>query len=162
MTWMLSQTRARAYWMNNPAEKGIAKMDITLLENETLLRFHHIKRRISALALRKIANLVGDENMKKNANRYVKLVYKAEMVSDTFSPFATTEWIFDSRRIEKILAIMDEDEKKIFNVDVSTIDWNTYLLIFNWGMQRFILHQNTEPPVSDKNDVLSKGSYSAN
>jgi hypothetical protein len=49
-------------------------MDITLLENETLLRFHHIKRRISALAMRKIANLVGDENMKKNANRYVKVI----------------------------------------------------------------------------------------
>jgi len=57
---------------------------------------------------------------------------------------------------------MDEDERKIFNVDVSSIDWNEYLLIFNWGMQRFILHQSTEPPVSDKNDVLSKGSYSAN
>jgi hypothetical protein len=84
------------------------------------------------------------------------------MVSDTFSPFATTEWIFDSRKIEKLLAIMDEDERKIFNVDVSSIDWNEYLLIFNWGMQRFILHQSTEPPVSDKNDVLSKGSYSAN
>jgi len=31
-------------------------------------------RRIPALALLKIANLVGDENMKKNANRYAKVI----------------------------------------------------------------------------------------
>ena len=57
---------------------------------------------------------------------------------------------------------MDEDERKIFNIDVSTIDWNEYLLIFNWGMQKFILHQNVDLPVSDKNDVLHRGSYSVN
>lgn len=60
-------------------------------------------RRIPALGLLKVANLIGDENMKKNANRYAKMIYKAEIVSGTFSPFATNEWIFDSRKIESIL-----------------------------------------------------------
>jgi len=50
-------------------------MNVTLMENATVIRFHHIMRRIPALAFLKIANLVGDDNMKKNANRYAKVIY---------------------------------------------------------------------------------------
>lgn len=60
-------------------------------------------RRVPALTYLKISNLMGNESMKKEANRLLKLIYKAESVSQTFSHFAVNEWIFDSRRVEKLM-----------------------------------------------------------
>lgn len=120
-------------------------------------------RRIPALAYLKVSNLVGSENMKKNANRLLKIIYKAESVSATFSHFASNEWIFDSRKIEKIAETLDEQEKQMFYLDVSGINWDNYILMFNWGMHRFILNEKVEPPISDKNDILQitqKSKYS--
>lgn len=75
MTWKISQKRAIAYWKLNPPEKRLQQITVKLLENESLVRFHHIMRRIPALTYLKVANIVGNETMKKNANRLVKVTY---------------------------------------------------------------------------------------
>jgi hypothetical protein len=38
--------------------------------------------------------------MKKNAERFVKMVHKAENVSDIFRPFTIREFIFESKKID--------------------------------------------------------------
>lgn len=82
------------------------------------------------------------------------MIYKAESVSATFSHFAANEWIFDSRKVEKLVKGLGEAEKKEFSVDISSFSWEKYLLMFNWGMHRYILNEKVEPPVSEKNDIL--------
>lgn len=82
------------------------------------------------------------------------MIYKAESVSETFSHFASNEWIFDSRKVEKLVEGLEETEKQEFTIDISSFSWEKYLLMFNWGMHRYILNEKVEPPVSEKNDIL--------
>ncbi|EAS00429.1 male sterility protein (macronuclear) [Tetrahymena thermophila SB210] len=154
MLWEVSERNTVQYWRANPPEKRLGSCEAQLIKDERHLRFKQIMRRIPALAYLKLSNFVGSENMKKNANRYLKIIYKAESVSATFSHFASNEWIFDSRKIEKMIDQLDEQEKNAFYLDVSGINWDNYILMFNWGMHRYVLNEKVEPPVSDKNDIL--------
>ena len=79
--------------------------------------------------------------MKKNADRFVKMVYKAENVSDTFKHFCIREYIFESKKVDEIINTLSEEEKDIFYLDVAKIDMANYFLMFNWGMHKFILNQ---------------------
>lgn len=65
------------------------------------------------------------------------------------------EWIFLTHRLEELREFCTEEEKDIFQLNVSAIEWRKYLLNYTWGLQRFILKENIDPPTeADKTDIL--------
>ena len=65
------------------------------------------------------------------------------------------EWIFQTRRLGEMIDFCSEEEKNIYQLDVTTIDWKRYLLNYMWGLHRFILKENIEPPAEgNRSDVL--------
>lgn len=72
----------------------------------------------------------------------------------TFRPFSTNEWIFESHHVKQIIELLNEEEKDMFYLDVSHINWENYLLTYNWGLHKYILNENIESPVSNNKDIL--------
>ena len=95
------------------------------------------------------------------ANRLYKGLRKAEAISNTFGPFAAKSWIFEASKANFLMDSMDEVDRQIFCIDVAKIEWRPYYITYNWGMHRYILGENVEPPFPDESlstttNVLSK------
>ena len=50
---------------------------------------------------------------------------------------------------------LTEQDRKTFNIDVTRINWKTYMMNFAYGIKRFILKEEAELPSVGYNDVLT-------
>lgn len=73
-TWKMSKLWNQVYWENHPPEKRLSKPSIALIPGEKMLRFQQVMRRVPALLYLKATNIIGSENMKKDANRFLKVI----------------------------------------------------------------------------------------
>ncbi|EGR33136.1 hypothetical protein IMG5_060860 [Ichthyophthirius multifiliis] len=161
INWELTRQQCTIYWQNNPYAKQISPVNVKLIKNERILSALQVKRRIHAYGFKQIANIFGNDQMKKNAERFLKMVHKAQNFSDIFKPFFLREFIFESKKVDELLGQMSDLEKNIFYLDISKIDMESYFTMFNWGIHKFILNQQIEAPFSDEfTDVLQVPQYS--
>ncbi|EGR30131.1 hypothetical protein IMG5_141120 [Ichthyophthirius multifiliis] len=98
----------------------------------------------------------------KNNPSKKQMVYKSENISDMFKPFVVRQFIFDTSKIDNLAKQLQKEELDMFYLDVSRINWEQYLLMYNWGIQRFILNEHIDPPFSNKNNILNINSYTIN
>ena len=114
------------------------------------------KKKLPSLMYSKAADLLGNSQMKKQATRYAKMVARSRLIAEHFTHFTTNEWIFDSFRVNKLLGKMSEEELREFPCDVGTLDWRDYIHNFAFGIKRYILKEDVDPPFSKRNNIISK------
>jgi fatty acyl-CoA reductase len=68
------------------------------------------------------------------------------MINETFRHFNINEWIFASDKTNTLFGSMSADELLTYQLDVKVIDWRQYLYIYNYGIQKYILKENVDPP----------------
>ena len=80
---------------------------------------------------------------------------RSEELSNLLSYFTTNQWIFITNHLKELQAFCSEDENGLFQLDVKTINWRKYFSYFAWGLHRFILKENIDPPTeAERSDVL--------
>ena len=105
----------------------------------------------------RFANAVGTTKIKMQANRLNKMLSRAEALSETFSFFTTNEWTFQSEKVNSLINYLTPNEREIFQLDISTVDWKYFFYLFNYGLQKYVLKENVEPPGTPENmDLFSK------
>jgi alcohol-forming fatty acyl-CoA reductase len=98
--------------------------------------------------------------MKKDASRWLKVLEKAHMINEIFKHFNNHEWIFDSQKTLTLFNYLTEEEKNIFQLDVTVINWREYLMHFNYGLQKYLLKENVDPPGDPQaTDLFSLWNY---
>ena len=73
------------------------------------------------------------------------------------------EWIFTSQRLGEMIEFCSPEERDVFQIDVTRIEWKRYLLNYAWGLHKFILKENIDLPTeTGKVDVLmTSGKFSS-
>lgn len=56
--------------------------------------------------------------------------------------FIFSEWIFHNKNTMKLIDSMSPGDKKKFNIDIRTLDWEEYFISLTMGVRRFL---NKEP-----------------
>jgi hypothetical protein len=51
--------------------------------------------------------------------------------------------------------VLNDIDRRVFNIDVTRIQWKTYLMNFAYGIKRFILKEEAELPSVGYNDVIT-------
>ena len=57
------------------------------------------KEKLPAQIYEKYANIVKDPNMIKNAQKWIKVLNRAEKVANSFKFFASNEWFFETQKV---------------------------------------------------------------
>jgi len=113
-------------------------------------------RRVPTLAFHKLANTVQNAKMKRSAGKLYKAQRRAEELSDLFEYFIMNEWIYVTTHIQELQLSCTKEELEIFQIDPRVINWKKYLYYFCWGLHRFILKENVDPPAEvERADALS-------
>lgn len=74
----------------------------------------------------KYATLVGNQALKKKAERFLKVSVRMSTNYELFEYFFRNDWCFESKKIFVILDKVSEEEKSIFNANTKTIDWRIH------------------------------------
>jgi hypothetical protein len=51
--------------------------------------------------------------------------------------------------------LLNDQDIKLFNIDVTRINWKMYMMNFAYGIKRFILKEEAELPSVGYNDVIT-------
>lgn len=82
------------YWNANPPSVKVSPCTIEINNNLCYYRYMNFKRKMGALALKAFADTFGNSTQKKNADRYLKVIDKADTINKTFKHFNRNEWVF--------------------------------------------------------------------
>lgn len=82
-----------------------------------------MKNEIPAYLYSVVAHRFGSAQMKKNANKLVKILSRARNIGDIFKHFTNNEWIFSTGNLALIARSLSKEERAVFDVDVSKIEW---------------------------------------
>lgn len=72
----------------------------------------------------------------------VKTYYKLEMLLEALSYFTTHQWKFETNNMMTIYNHLPEEEKKDFNIDVSTIEWRPFFYHYALGARDILLKED--------------------
>lgn len=156
-TFRIVRDTMKDYFTRHPPEKRIGKPDFDLIENRKFYELQRLKRRVPAYMFYQFARVLGTHKIKVQANRLNKMLSRAEVLSETFSFFTTNQWIFESTKVTNLINYLSPEEQAIFQLDVTKIDWKYFFYHFNYGLQKYVLKENVQPPGNlDDLDLLTK------
>jgi hypothetical protein len=80
-------------------------------------------RSIPAVVFNRFAHTFGSNQMKMSANRWTKVLGRAEQVNVTFTHFINNEWIFDTTKTSTLINFLEPADRVTFQLDVTTMNW---------------------------------------
>mmetsp|Transcript_6857 Transcript_6857/g.12463 ORF Transcript_6857/g.12463 Transcript_6857/m.12463 type:complete len:1134 (-) Transcript_6857:48-3449(-) len=151
VTWRFCGEIVTFFWNKFPPEKRFAKTKFTMIQSERKYRvLRLLTRKLPAYCFLKFAELTRNPGKVKTALRLQKLLGREELIARTFSHFTVNEWIYSSEVLPALSKSMSKDDRSVFDIDVSKIDWRIYLMNYSYGLQRFVLKESVAPPVDPK------------
>ena len=100
-----------------------------------------------------MAPYMGKQHM-KNAQRLKKTEERAVEIKKIFHFFIQNEWIYESRKVRDLSAALTSEEKKEFLIDCADIDMKYFIILNNYGIQKFIMKENIELPTPENQNLL--------
>ena len=156
-TFRIVRDTMKDYFTRHPPEKRIGKPDFDLVENRKFYQLKILQRRVPAYMFYQFARVLGTHKIKLQANRLNKMISRAEVLSETFSFFTTNQWIFETTKVNNLINYLSKEEQEKFQLDVAVIDWKFFFYHFNYGLQKYVLKENVQPPGNlDDLDLLTK------
>ena len=100
----------------------------------------------------------GAKKLKSDMAQLKEAIEKCGEIGDIFEHFTSHEWIFDNKLAMRLFfnsTVLTDQDRKTFNIDVTRINWKTYMMNFAYGIKRFILKEEAELPSVGYNDVIT-------
>ena len=104
-----------------------------------------------------IATIFGSKAAVKAVEGFKKMASRQSNLSSNFHHFTLNEWFFDVANLDSAFHRLPENEKDLFTLDWSLINWSTYFQYFCYGLHKFVLKENPEPPTTT--DLIKSNEY---
>ena len=90
----------------------------------------------------------------KNAQRLVKAEERAAEIKRLFHFFVFGEWIYECRKTRDMQNWLSESERSEYILDCADIDMHYFLILNQYGIQKYILKENIEMPTPENANLL--------
>lgn len=121
--WKLTKDTCNEYWRANAPSVKVEPCNVEINNNLCYYRVMNLRRKAVALLFKKYTDLFGNAKSQKNAERYLKVIDKADQVNRTFKHFNRNEWVFSQENILPLINNLAKEEQQIFLLDVTEIEW---------------------------------------
>jgi len=144
--WKVAKDAIVPYFNANPPEKKISRASFTMIKSEKVLKATQVARRIPVFVFQNVAKALRSPDLQKKAGLLKMVSTRSESVAQSFKHFTTNEWFFSVDNTAEMQRFCSPEELEIFHLDVTKIEWFKYFLNFGWGLQKFVLKEQIEPP----------------
>ena len=114
-----------------------------------------IKRKIPMMIVYNMSKVFGTKSFKEKIFQLKDAIDKTEAAGFIFEHFTLNQWIFTNDEARRTFELMSNDDKALFNFDVSRIEWNMFTINNAYGIRRFVLKEEAELPSAGYNDVVT-------
>lgn len=156
ITWIQTLRYFWTYIARNSFEKKVQYPDFDMYQSKYLHNFvFFVKREIPANGYYYASKLLGNPKMKKTSEKYLKVLNQCKMLGKYFTHFTTNEWIYDTFNSYQLKSRLEEEDLANFRLDILDLDWKAYFPIFAYGMQKYLMKEDAEPPFGPRNNIVS-------
>lgn len=99
----------------------------------------------------------GSESQKKDASKLIRIERNMSKLTSAFHYFVDNEWMFDGTNLEEVREQLSPEDNHDFNFDTARIHWEMYIKFWMWGLTRYVLHDDFDPPDNDRKVKLFMG-----
>ncbi|XP_064480331.1 fatty acyl-CoA reductase 1-like [Ornithodoros turicata] len=120
-----------------------AYTNIKMMHNLRLFAFHYLP----AHALDLVLKAVGKKPCLS------RLYERIKGSLDAYEYFTTQEWNFETDNVRALYSELNSTDKKTYNIDVTQIDWSTYLVSYCLGIRQFVIKEDLSTVPAGKRHV---------
>jgi len=80
----------------------------------------------------------------------MKIYKKIEVMMRDMSYFSCTDFKFDDKQLKALISSQSDEDKKLFNMDVTNMNWEKYFYKTILGIKRYILKDSKDPKAGQK------------
>jgi len=139
MTWGRFKTRGYECILKYPSSDAMWYPSTSVNINNTLHQIDaFLYHTVPAVLLDLVARLTG------RRPKMIRLYDKADKAISALDFFTTRQWKFVSRNADLLLDQLSVRDRRVFQFDVRTIDWDQYLENYVLGTRHFILKDDPD------------------
>lgn len=158
VTWGMIEDGVLKYWTAHTPKSAVSNPDLHIINSDFIynLKFFLLYSSV-ARAYGLFSKVFPTKKNLENAKMLNKVESKVLALNDNFKYFCRNEWIFDTSNLVRAEKFF-EKEKKIFFVDPKLIDWSTYFQQMCYGIHKWIIKEDPDPPTIMKSDIVKQNS----
>ena len=138
--WGKARDYMEAYTRNHPPPKALGPCDLHFMEHGwSYFGSYWLNQKLPAMAYQAFANSpIGSAQHRDNSVQLNKVMGKARTVAETFRFFVNNEWTYTTTKLMKMFDTLSPADRKEFNFDPLSIDWDSYNRCMSWGLRYFV------------------------
>lgn len=149
--WGTSLHILEGYFRRHPPKRSVGTSWACYIPNRFQHRiFHHTFHTLPAAISDAVSFAKGGKGkMVKKSGRLLKAV-------KTLAYFTCHQWFYSTENVDALIDTMNEEDMRLFPVDVRKIDWEVYFLTYAQGLRRYMLKETDELEDDDNPRIRAK------
>jgi fatty acyl-CoA reductase len=86
----------------------------------------------------------------------LKAAMKLDRAMEALGHFTLNEWFFSNNTTNAMMADLNETDKRVYNIDVKDLDWDTYFIVFLHGIRKYLLKEDSAEPIKQGEKRVSE------
>lgn len=155
ITWIQTIRYFWPYVGRNRFERRLSDPSFAMYSNDNLYRaVFYLKRELPAKGFNYLARMIGNKKMIKDSERLSKAVAQCKKLGGFFGHFTSNEWIYDTYNMFELKGTLSDEDNMTYRIDVAEVDWKTYFPCFAYGIMKYLLKEEAEPPFGDRSNII--------
>ncbi|CAI2369551.1 unnamed protein product [Moneuplotes crassus] len=154
ISWGTARDISLSVLSRNPYQRRISEPKYDMIRSPALFKILFLKREIPTYFYYYLSKMIGNPKMNKNASKMMKLLKTIKERQVAFKDTINKEWIFESYNSFQLNATLSQEDQLCFQLDTIGIDWKLYIKLFWYGMSKYILHEESELPITGRRNFL--------
>jgi hypothetical protein len=143
LRWALPIAIVPKFFNEHPPTKRLSKAEFNFLRSPQNYQLQFFLRySVPSSMLNVLAAVSPNTATKDRAHQVDRLVFRVRVLIETFRHFVENQWQFSNKNVRACWGVLNAEEQKIFNVDLTEMDWATYTLNYCFGLLRYTLKEN--------------------
>lgn len=156
VTWSETMRYFWPYLARNMFENKISYPSMDMYKNPWLQKsMFFIKREIPAKIFYYVSKAIGNQKMKKDSERYLKILEKCKTLVKLFSHFTNNEWIYETYNAHQLQFRMTNEDLDNYLIDIGKMAWKDYFERFGYGLITFIMKESVEKEPGDRHSIIN-------
>jgi fatty acyl-CoA reductase len=142
--WSTSLRILEGYFRRHPPKRSVGMPWAVYVPNKVQHRvFHHAVHTVPAAVSDAITYAKGGKpTLVKKSGRLLRAV-------KTLAYFTCHQWFYSTENVDALIDAMNEEDIRLFPIDVRKIDWELYFLTYAQGLRRYMLKEVDELDVDN-------------
>lgn len=139
LRWALPIAIVPKFFNERPPKKRLSKAEFSFLRSPQNYQLQFFLRYSVPSSMMNVLAAVSPNSVTKDrANQLQKLVWRVRVLIETFRHFVENQWQFSNKNVKACWGALGPEEKRLFNVDLTEMDWHTYTLNYCFGLMRCV------------------------